>query len=80
MKLSKAVRSTYQAMNLFVVIETDMMEEYGGRAFSQKRWPDLCCDFEKEEGKNIFFKNKRKYFKNWKKKRKLSQENKNKTK
>ena len=54
MKLSKAVRSTYQAMNLFVVIETDMAEEYGGRAFSQKRWPDLCCDFEKEEGKNNF--------------------------
>ena len=80
MKLSKAMRSTYQAMNLFVVIETDMVEEYGGRAFSQKRWPDLCCDFEKEEGKNNFFKNKRKYFKNWKKKRKLSQENKNKTK
>ena len=64
MKLSKAMRSTYQAMNLFVVIETDMVEEYGGRAFSQKRWPDLCCDFEKEEGKNNFFKNKRKYFKN----------------
>ena len=25
---------------------------YGGRAFSQKRWSDLCCDFEKEEEKN----------------------------
>ena len=21
-------------------------EKYGGRALSQKRWPDLCCDFE----------------------------------
>ena len=27
---------------------------YGGRAFSQKRWSDLCCDFEKEEEKNNF--------------------------
>ena len=27
MKLSKAVRSIYQAMNLFVVIETDNAEE-----------------------------------------------------
>ena len=29
------------------------------------RWPDLRCDFEKEEEKiNFFFKNKRKFFKN----------------
>ena len=31
-----------------------LADYYGGRAFSQKRWSDLCCDFEKEEEKNNF--------------------------
>ena len=34
--------------------QTPHQYSYDGRAFSQKRWPDLGCDFEKEEEKNNF--------------------------
>ena len=37
-----------------VKVGNPISDGYGGRAFSQKRWSDLCCDFEKEEEKNNF--------------------------
>ena len=57
--------------------ESPLAVVYGGRTFSQKRWPDLCCDFEKEEDeKNNFsskireniVKSRKIFFKNWAKK------------
>jgi len=46
----KAHRTFFDIPRRFELSEVD----YGGRAFSQKRCPDLCCDFEKEAEKNNF--------------------------